>query len=98
MIVYCSKYDGSTWGRRAPKAPLCKGSCREATEGLCGEMFPIRQTFGEYVTSYCGNPSATSVRTGGTSLCTREALGAVSTSTSNEEKRFFRFLTLYGNP
>ena len=56
------QYDGSTWVGYAPKAPLCKGSCREATEGLCGEMFPIRLNYGEYATSYCGNPSATSVR------------------------------------
>ena len=60
--VYRSRYDGSTRAGRAPKAPLCKGSCREATEGLCGEMFPIRLTFGEYATFYCGNPSVTSVR------------------------------------
>ena len=46
------------------------------TEGLCGEMFPIRLNYGEYATSYRGNPSVTSVRTGDTSLCTREALGA----------------------
>ena len=47
-------------------------------------MFPIRLTLGEYATFYCGNPSVTSVRTGDTSLCTREALGAVSASGTNE--------------
>ena len=31
----------------APKAPLCKGSCREATEGLCSKTFLARLGIGE---------------------------------------------------
>ena len=30
-----------------PRAPLCKGSCREATEGLCGTVLQFRKCFGE---------------------------------------------------
>ena len=32
-----------------PKAPLCKGSCREATEGLCGTVYRFRKCIGEKV-------------------------------------------------
>ena len=31
----------------ASKAPLCKGSCREATEGLCSTVLQFRKCFGE---------------------------------------------------
>ena len=33
----------------APRAPLCKGSCREATEGLCGTIFRVGKCIGEKV-------------------------------------------------
>ena len=33
--------------RYAARAPLCKGSCREATEGLCGTVLQFRMHFGE---------------------------------------------------
>ena len=45
----------------ARKAPLCKGSCREAAEGLFVKEYSVRY-----------NPSVTASRA--TSLCTRKAL------------------------
>ena len=33
----------------AARAPLCKGSCREATEGLCGTIFRLWKCIGEKV-------------------------------------------------
>ena len=38
---------GRKWD--APRAPLCKGSCREATEGLCGTNFRLWKCIGEKV-------------------------------------------------
>ena len=38
----CGKWD-------AARAPLCKGSCRAATEGLCSTVLQFRKYFGEKV-------------------------------------------------
>ncbi len=40
-------YAGGKWD--AARAPLCKGSCREATEGLCSTTSRLIQWFGEKV-------------------------------------------------
>ena len=41
----CQWYAGGK--RDAARAPLCKGSCREATEGLCSTVLQFRKCFGE---------------------------------------------------
>ena len=64
---------GRKWD--APRAPLCKGSCREATEGLCGTNFRLWKCIGEKVR---GNDFAvessgfggTSAKWGQKGLCT----------------------------
>ena len=45
--------------RERLKAPLCKGSCRKATEGLCRRCVRIRPFSGKYAAFYRGNPSVT---------------------------------------
>ena len=41
------RHAGGKWD--AARAPLCKGSCREATEGLCSTTCRLKQWLGEKV-------------------------------------------------
>ena len=43
--LFTEWYAGGKWD--AARAPLCKGSCREATEGLCSTVLQFRKCFGE---------------------------------------------------
>ena len=45
--LFAQWYAGGKWD--AARAPLCKGSCREATEGLCSTTCRLKQWFGEKV-------------------------------------------------
>ena len=45
--LFAEWYSGGKWD--AARAPLCKGSCREATEGLCGTIFRLWKCIGKKV-------------------------------------------------
>ena len=45
--LFVQRCAGGKWD--TPRAPLCKGSCREATEGLCGTIFRLWKCIGKKV-------------------------------------------------
>ena len=51
VVVFALRRSVSFYSARVdtPRAPLCKGSCREATEGLCGTIFRVGKCIGEKV-------------------------------------------------
>ena len=49
VVVFALRRSVSFYSARVDtaRAPLCKGSCREATEGLCGTVLRFGKCFGE---------------------------------------------------